>query len=32
MNNTIPAVKFKEMTANISAGSREEDETGKGLR
>ncbi|CAG8504071.1 9501_t:CDS:2 [Paraglomus brasilianum] len=32
-NNTIPAVKFKEMTATGTMGSsREEDETGKGLR
>ena len=31
-NNTIPALKFKEITASSVPGSREEDESGKGLR
>ncbi|CAG8512385.1 11143_t:CDS:10 [Acaulospora colombiana] len=31
-NNTIPAVKFKEMSADPRPGSREEDESTKGLR
>lgn len=31
-NNTIPALKFKEITAEPVPGSREEDESGKGLR
>ncbi|KAG9292443.1 hypothetical protein G9A89_015313 [Geosiphon pyriformis] len=32
VNNTIPALKFKEMTSDPIPGSREEDESGKGLR
>ncbi|CAJ0760429.1 11256_t:CDS:10 [Entrophospora sp. SA101] len=31
-NNTIPALKFKERTADPIPNSREEDESGKGLR
>ncbi|CAJ0769133.1 12434_t:CDS:2, partial [Entrophospora sp. SA101] len=31
-NNTIPAIKFKEMTADPMPNSREEDESSKGLR
>ncbi|CAJ0751640.1 14654_t:CDS:2, partial [Entrophospora sp. SA101] len=31
-NNTIPALKFKEMTADPIPNSREEDESSKGLR
>ncbi|CAG8511020.1 15068_t:CDS:10 [Funneliformis mosseae] len=31
-NNTISAIKFKEITADPAPGSREEDESGKGLR
>ncbi|CAG8519210.1 3537_t:CDS:10 [Dentiscutata erythropus] len=31
-NNTIPALKFKEMQSDPVPGSREEDESGKGLR
>ncbi|CAG8708415.1 3606_t:CDS:10, partial [Acaulospora morrowiae] len=31
-NNTIPATKFKEMIANPLPGSREEDDSAKGLR
>ncbi|CAG8540627.1 4820_t:CDS:2, partial [Diversispora eburnea] len=31
-NNTIPAIKFKEISANGGPGSREEDESNKGLR
>jgi len=31
-NNTISAIKFKEITADPAPGSREEDESSKGLR
>lgn len=31
-NNTVSALKFKEITADPVPGSREEDESGKGLR
>jgi len=31
-NNTISALKFKDITADPAPGSREEDESGKGLR
>ncbi|RHZ83066.1 hypothetical protein Glove_99g185 [Diversispora epigaea] len=31
-NNTVPAIKFKEISASGGPGSREEDESNKGLR